>query len=65
MFYKEKLRQLREKKGLSVTELGQMVGCNSSFITHLEMGRKEPSGRLLYYLAKALDCKMDELYKED
>lgn len=62
MFNKEKLRELRQKKGLTTKELGELVGCNDSFISHLEFGRKEPSARLLHYLAKALDCKMDDLY---
>lgn len=65
MFNTEKLRELRERKGLTTKQLGEMVGCNGSFITHLEVGRKEPSGRLLHYLAEALGCSMDDFYKED
>ena len=64
MFKKEKMRELRNKKGFTTKKLGELVGCNDSFITHLEVGRKEPSAKLLFYLSKALDCTMEDLYKE-
>ncbi len=63
MFNKDKLRELREKKGLTVEQLAEFAGCNASFITHLEMGRREPTARILHNLALALECKMDDLYK--
>ncbi len=65
MFNKEKLRELREKLGLSMAALAEKVGCNSSFISFLENGQKEPTGKTLYFLARALGCTMDELYKEN
>lgn len=62
MFNSKKMRELREKKGFSMAELAKEVGCSEPFISQLENGQKEPTGRTLFHLSKALDCSMDELY---
>lgn len=61
MLNKEKLRELRENKGLSTAALGEAVGCSGAMITYIEQGKKEPSAKLLYFIARELGVSMDEL----
>ena len=50
----EKMRELRQKKGLTTTQLGDMVGVSNAMITRIETGTKEPSIALLKVIADAL-----------
>ena len=65
MINKMKMRELRESKKISVARLAEKVGCSDAFISYLENGKKEPTARTLFFLAKALNCTMDDLYTED
>jgi len=48
------LRDLRLKHGYSMKELGKLVGCSDSFISHLENGRADlPKGETLQKLLKS------------
>lgn len=62
MFNHKKMRELREQKKLSMAQLASKVGCSASFISFLENGQKEPTGRMLFFLSRALGCTMDELW---
>ena len=64
MFNKQKMKELREAKGLSMKKLAEQVGCSEAFISFLENGQKEPTGNRAFFLAKALGCKMDDLYTD-
>lgn len=50
----EKMRELRQKKGLTTTQLGDMVGVSNAMITRIETGTKDPSIALLKVIADAL-----------
>jgi Zn-dependent peptidase ImmA (M78 family)/DNA-binding XRE family transcriptional regulator len=47
MINNERLRQVRELRGLTQTELARLVGVNQSAIAAFEAGRKQPSQPLL------------------
>lgn len=64
MFNKDLMRKLREQKGLSMAQLAERVGCSAAFISRLENGQKDPTGRMLFFLSRALGCTMDELWIE-
>ncbi len=49
------LRSLRQTKGLTTRQLGDMAGCSHSFITLLEAGERFPSLDRLWRIVKALD----------
>jgi len=50
------LRSLREKKGLSSRQLGEMAGCDPSYVRRLELGDREVYRRsYLDAIAAALD----------
>lgn len=40
-------RALRQAAGLTLEDVAQLVGCTPQAVDHWEVGRREPSGRLL------------------
>ena len=56
-----KLRQLRQEKSLSVSELAQRSGLAISYISEIEKGRKYPKTDKISGLARALDVDYDTL----
>ena len=59
---KNRLKEIRAKKGISQQELADMVGVSRNTISSLETGQYEPSAKLAYVLCIALDLKFEELF---
>lgn len=59
----EKMRAMRKKKGLSMKQLGEMVGVAEATISTYENGRSEPSLTVLCAIADILDCSLDMLVR--
>lgn len=58
----DRLRKMREAKGLQQVELSRMAGMNDSYVHQLETGRMEkPGSKAAMRLAKALNISLDEL----
>lgn len=57
----EKLKQRRKEKNLTQVELAQLIGVPQKYISYWENGKFEPSIENLKKLAKALDCKIDDI----
>jgi transcriptional regulator with XRE-family HTH domain len=55
------LRSLRQRKGLSLSQLAEMTGIHKDTITHLENGSEDPQPYHLRLLARALDVHQPEL----
>jgi transcriptional regulator with XRE-family HTH domain len=55
------LRNLRQRKGLSLGQLADLTGLRRDTITHLEDGRLEPQGYHLRLLARVLEVPLFEL----
>jgi transcriptional regulator with XRE-family HTH domain len=51
------LKQLRNEKGISQEELGFESGYHRTYISMLERGKKSPSLRTIFQLAKALNVE--------
>jgi transcriptional regulator with XRE-family HTH domain len=49
------LRTLRQRKGLSLSQLADLTGLRRDTITHLENGRMEPEPSHVRLLARALE----------
>lgn len=60
---KEKLRELREKKGLSQKQLADKLGVGRTTVTLWELGINKPRTDMLTSLAKVLGCKVDALLR--
>lgn len=59
-----RLRAIREKKKISVRELGRRASVSASLISQVELGRVMPSVSTLYSIAHILDLSVDELFKD-
>ena len=57
------LYELRTKKGLSQSELAEILGVTNKAVSKWETGASYPSSKLIYPLAKALDVSVEELYR--
>ena len=51
----ERIKSLREAKGLRAIQLARLAGCTKSYISEIENNKKKPSPGKLFMLAKALD----------
>lgn len=56
------IRELREKKGLSMTCLASSIGVTRMAVSKWELGLTYPSADKLPALADLLGCTIDELY---
>lgn len=59
----ENLKPLRKQKGLTMKQLGELVGVSESMIGYLESGERSPSFETLLKLGEALDCTVDFLLR--
>ena len=59
---KNKIKKYRTEKKLSQQELADMVGVSRNTISSLETGQYEPTAKLAYILALALDKKFEDLF---
>jgi transcriptional regulator with XRE-family HTH domain len=57
----ERLKALRKKRGLSQIDLAVHTGLSRTFISDLEVGRKEPCLRTLEILALGFKLSLGEL----
>lgn len=57
--------QAREDKGLSVRQLAKLTGLSKSTINNIENGKTSPTLWQLEQLAKAIDCKMTDLFESE
>jgi putative transcriptional regulator len=59
---KTRIRELREKRNLTHEALAEKVDVTRQTILFLEKGKYNPSLRLAYRIAKALNSKIDEIF---
>jgi transcriptional regulator with XRE-family HTH domain len=59
----ERLRRLREKKGLNQLEFSEKCGIENSHLSRLESGKREPGLYMVELLAKGLGISIAELMK--
>ena len=62
----EKIRELREKKDISLREFAKKIGdVSAAHISDIELGRRYPSDSLFLKIAALLEVSMDELQQYD
>ncbi|MGI6003125.1 MAG: helix-turn-helix transcriptional regulator [Lachnospiraceae bacterium] len=62
MALKTKIRQYREKAGLTQSALAEMVGARRETIVHLENGKYNPSLKLAMDIAAVFHVTVEELF---
>lgn len=55
------LRQIRQRQGLSISQLADLTGLRRDTITHLEHGKEEPQPYVLRRLAATLGATTADL----
>ena|SRR5579863_449331 len=62
MFIGNRIRQLREQKGISRDDIEQSSGLDHSYIARIEQGRTTPPLETLERIAAALSVPLDSLF---
>ena len=62
LILKNRLKVARVEKGLSQTQLAELVGVSRNTISSIETGQFNPSAKLALILCIALDKKFEELF---
>ena len=65
LILRNRLRAARAEKGLSQTQLAELVGVSRQTISSIETGRFNPTAKLALILCVALDKKFEELFYFD
>lgn len=60
-----KLTQLREAKGWSQQKLSDTSGVSQAYISELELGRKNPTIKILLKLSQALEVPVSRLIEPE
>lgn len=61
----QKLRTLRQRKGLTLQALGDMLDVSHQFISKLEQGKKYPHAVILVKLSQIFNVSVDVLVKDE
>jgi transcriptional regulator with XRE-family HTH domain len=61
----QKLRDLRERSGLSLRELAKQAKVSAPFLSDVELGRRFPNDETLMLIAKSLRISAETLKKHD
>ena len=62
LILKNRLKVARAEKGLSQTQLAELVGVSRNAISSIETGQFNPTAKLALILCIALDKKFEELF---
>ena len=62
LILKNRLKVARAEKGLSQTQLAELVGVSRNTISSIETGQFHPTAKLALILCIALDKKFEELF---
>ncbi len=59
---KNRLKEFRQSKGLTQTQLAETVGSSKNTISSIETGQFCPTAYLAALLCVALDCKFEDMF---
>lgn len=62
LIFKNRLREMRNEKGLSQSELAQIVGVSRQTISSIENGQFNPTAKLALILCIALNQKFEDMF---
>ena len=65
LILKNRLKVARAEKGLSQTQLAELVGVSRNTISSIETGQFNPTAKLALALSIALDKKFEDLFYFD
>ena len=59
---KNRIRQLREQRGITQEQLGDMVGVSRQAVNAIETEKFEPSIWLAYDISRVFGCSIEEVF---
>lgn len=62
LVFKNKVKEYREKQGVSQAKLAEMTSTTRQTIISIEKGTFSPTARLAYLICLALDAKFEDLF---
>ena len=57
----EKLRRLRKQNGLTLVQLGEILGVHNTFVSQLETGKRAPNAEMILKIAAFFEITTDRL----
>lgn len=60
-----RLRELREREGLSQAELALRLDVSRQTVNALETGKYDPSLPLAFRIARLFDCRIEDVFLPD
>lgn len=61
----EKLRTLRERRKLSLRQLGDMLGVSKNYVWNMEKGKKTPNAAMILKIADVFGVTPNQLMLDD
>ena len=61
----ERIKELREKRGLTVNKLANLAGISQSYLRDVELGNKNPTVETWSYFCDALGISLKEFFSEN
>lgn len=58
-----RIRFLRKNRNLSIEDLALIADVNHNYLSDLERGERNPTINVLYKIAKALEIKLEVLFR--
>ena len=62
---KNRIKELREQRGLTQEQLGELVGASRQAINAIETEKFEPSIWLAYDISKVFECAIEDVFLFD
>ena len=64
--YKNKIKEKKKKKGLTLREVAEMCGISVGYLSHLEKGsRDNPSKEVMENISQVLNKSIQEIFFSD
>jgi len=63
-FFCDKLREMRNKKGVSAREMSISLGQNVNYINLIENGKRKPSLDMIFYICDYLEVSPDYFFRD-
>ncbi len=60
----QRIKELREKRGLTTNKLANLAGVSQSHLREIEMGERNPTVETLSYFCEALGVSLEEFFRE-
>ncbi len=61
----QKLRTLRQQRGLTLRQLADLLGVHNTHLNKIELGKKRPSSDLILQIADLFNVTADQLMRDD